>query len=148
MPRRFDFQCKDLHKLSEAKDIGYPFPELSDYVFGQGEIGDHQFTWRKGPSGARCERGQFSRNNADGQMLSNQANDRIFNWLSDNMAGRWHWDEEARGTSVRTRLWIEDATDVERFQREWGDIFDLSHHQHALNMRIREAEEVGPDYQF
>lgn len=122
MPRVFDFVKSD----ASMRDFHY----LDVGRVGNGEVSTEQiFQEDKIPtidygcgSGRRWQFGRTWSNPLDDAFEIDQ----IFESLSDNMKGQWHWNEGTANCdrSFSLAIHIEQKPDQERFLREWGHMFE------------------------
>jgi hypothetical protein len=80
--------------------------------------------------------------------------DPVFDWLSANAKGDWHWHEAQTNNyrSVSTGVYLAEQADIEAFNTKWGGIFQYDETRTARNdayhekNRQAEAENVVPSY--
>jgi hypothetical protein len=139
MPRTFDFDNKNQDAKQKAYDEGQTFPYLTKKRRGKKEA---DLSDLHGPHGLFLfdgENHQFKRVAKDGSAYRNQAADEIFDWLDNNVQGRWHWLEISsnHGHSVSTRIWVEGDVDAQVLRKAFPDKLDFDEKQHAENQEIR-----------
>lgn len=150
MPRRYDFS----KNMALSVEDGY-FHAYLESRAGNGEV-SYLSLW--GPHGNFLFSGihhQFDLKTPQGQSpYYNSLVDPVFDWLSANVNGDWHWHEGQTNNyrSVSTGVYLADPSDIEAFKAKWGGIFQYDEKRTAQNDAYREknrqaeAENVVPSY--
>jgi hypothetical protein len=150
MPRRYDFSKNPAVSVED----GY-FNAYRNSRAGNGEV-SYLDLW--GPHGHFLFSGihhQFDLRTPQGQSpYDNALVDPVFDWLSNNAKGDWHWHEAQTNNyhSVSTGVYLADKADIEAFMAKWGGIFQYDEARTAQNdayigkNRQAEAENVVPSH--
>lgn len=143
MPRRFDFSGNPA-----LSDEDGNFNVYRDRRDGAGEVSCASL-W--GPQGLFLFSGihhQFELTTPAGQSpYDNELVDPVFDWLSANIKGDWHWHESETNNyrSVSTSVYIADQADIEAFQAEWDSLFRYDENDTERNARFRERNRVAEE---
>ncbi|MCS4089913.1 hypothetical protein [Rhizobium sp. BK176] len=150
MPRRYDFSNNPTTSIED----GY-FHAYREARSGAGEV-SYLSLW--GPHGIFLFSGihhQFDLKTPTGQSpYDNALVDPVFDWLSANAKGDWHWHEGQTNNyrSVSTGVYLADRSDIEAFKAKWGGIFQYDETRTVRNEAYREknreaeAANVVPPY--
>jgi hypothetical protein len=136
MPRIYDFSRNP--SLSEVDGNFNAYRERRD---GAREV-SYATLW--GPQGLFLFSGihhQFQLKTPVGQSpYDNDLVDPVFDWLSANVEGDWHWHEAESNNyhSISTSVYLAGQNDISAFQATWGSLFEYNEADTASNARYQE----------